>query len=72
MQHAVHMILAEYDMRFAEDDDRWRGAKHRDLAMLSGNDATVPTGLLQTVGISYILQRGKTVLGLTRPRKCLT
>jgi hypothetical protein len=67
------MILAECDVRFAaEDGDNWRGAELQGLAMLSGNDATLPTRLLQTVGISYILQRGKTVLGLSRPRKCLT
>lgn len=59
-------------MRCAEDGDHWRGVEYRDLAMLSGNDSTLPTRLLQTVGISYILQRRKTVLGLTRPRKCLT
>jgi hypothetical protein len=66
------MIRAEYDVRFPEDGDGWRCVERRDLVMLSANDATLPTGLLQTVGISYILQRGKTVLGLTRPRKCLT
>ena len=59
-------------MRFAEDDDNWNSVEYLDLAMLSGNDAILPTRSLQTVGISYILQCGKTVLGLTRSRKCLT
>jgi hypothetical protein len=46
-----------------------RCVERRDLMMLSVNDATLPTGLLQRVEISYILQRGKTFLGLSRPRK---